>query len=403
MPQFQYTGRDRTGKKKTGTIIGISKREVVLKLREKGIAVMELNEAKQTLLNKEISIGPRVRSQQFVIFLRQFSTLLKAGVSVVDSTSILAGQTESKALKKVLIDVEEELRQGNPLSAAMGKHSAIFPSIVINMIAAGELGGSLEETLSRLADFFEKQHYTRQKIISAMTYPAIVGVVAVGVVIFLLAKVVPTFASMLEEAGGELPGITKFVLSASHFVQGYWWIILVLVFLFSLSIYLIRKKPSGKYYLDYAILKLPLFGKMLQKSSLARMARTLSSLFSSSVPVLQALSIVEKVVENEVVARVLRQSRGALERGQRLAEPMKEHWIFPPLVTQMIAIGEETGSLDAMLGKVADFYEKEVETATDRLKSLIEPLMIIFLASVVGTIVISIIVPMFKIYDSVGK
>ncbi|SFD61882.1 type IV pilus assembly protein PilC [Bacillus sp. OV194] len=403
MPQFQYTGRDRTGKKKTGTIIGISKREVVLKLREKGIAVMELNEAKQTLLNKEISIGPRVKSQQFVIFLRQFSTLLKAGVSVVDSTSILAGQTESKALKKVLIDVEEELRQGNPLSAAMGKHPAIFPSIVINMIAAGELGGSLEETLSRLADFFEKQHYTRQKIISAMTYPAIVGVVAVGVVIFLLAKVVPTFAAMLEDAGGELPGITKFVLSASHFVQGYWWIILVLVFLFSLSIYLIRKKSSSKYYLDYAILKLPLFGKMLQKSSLARMARTLSSLFSSSVPVLQALSIVEKVVENEVVARVLRQSRGALERGQRLAEPMKEHWIFPPLVTQMIAIGEETGSLDAMLGKVADFYEKEVETATDRLKSLIEPLMIVFLASVVGTIVISIIVPMFKIYDSVGK
>ncbi|MCK6257923.1 type II secretion system F family protein [Fictibacillus sp. KIGAM418] len=403
MPQFQYTGRDRTGKKKTGAIIGISKREAVLKLREKGIAVMELQEAKQTLLNKEISIGPRVKSQQFVIFLRQFSTLLKAGVSVVDSTSILAGQTESKALKKVLIDVEEELRQGNPLSAAMGKHLAIFPSIVINMIAAGELGGSLEETLSRLADFFEKQHYTRQKIISAMTYPAIVGVVAVGVVIFLLAKVVPTFASMLEEAGGELPGITKFVLSASHIVQGYWWIILVLVFLFSLSIYLIRKKPSSKYYLDYAMLKLPLFGKMLQKSSLARMARTLSSLFSSSVPVLQALSIVEKVVENEVVARVLRQSRGALERGQRLAEPMKEHWIFPPLVTQMIAIGEETGSLDAMLGKVADFYEKEVETATDRLKSLIEPLMIVFLASVVGTIVISIIVPMFKIYDSVGK
>ncbi|MFC0187369.1 type II secretion system F family protein [Fictibacillus aquaticus] len=403
MAQFSYVGRDKSGKKRTGSILGLSKREAVLKLKEKGIAVSEVKEVQTSLLNKEISIGNRVKSQQFVIFLRQFATLLRAGVSVVDSTHILSGQTESKALRNVLGDVEEELRQGNPLSQAFAKHRSIFPPIVVNMTAAGEMSGGLDDTLDQLATFFEKQHYTKQKIVSAMMYPTIVGFVAIFVVIFLLAKVVPSFAGMLEDAGGELPPITQFVLGASDFVQGYWWIFLLGSFLFYAGILVMKKNPSSKYYLDYAILKLPIFGKILQKSAIARMTRTLSSLFSSSVPILQALSIVEKIVENEVVAKVLRQSKDALETGQRLTEPMKAHWIFPPLVTQMIAIGEETGSLDEMLSKVAEFYEKEVESATDRLKSMIEPLMIVFLASIVGTIVIAIIVPMFKIYDTVGQ
>lgn len=402
MAQFSYVGRDKSGKKRTGSILGLSKREAVLKLKDKGIAVTDVQEVKQSFLNKEISIGKQVKSQQFVIFLRQFATLLRAGISVVDTTNILAAQTESKALQKVLADVEEELREGNHLSIAMGKHRAIFPSIVINMVAAGEASGNLDDALDQLATYFEKQHYTKQKIVSAMMYPMIVGVVAVFVVIFLLAKVVPSFAAMLEDAGGELPVITKFVLGASYFLQYFWWVLLVLAILMYLAIYLIRRNSSSKYYLDYALLKIPVFGRILQKSVLARMTRTLSSLFASSVPILQALSIVEKVAENEVVARVLHQSKNALETGQRLTEPMKQHWIFPPLVTQMISIGEETGSLDEMLAKVAEFYEKEVETATDRLKSLIEPIMIVILASIVGTIVISIIVPMFEIYKTIG-
>ncbi|MGM0804320.1 MAG: type II secretion system F family protein [Bacillota bacterium] len=402
MAQFSYVGRDKSGKKRTGSVLGLSKREAVLKLKEKGIAVTEVQEMKQTLFNKEISLGSPVKSQQFVIFLRQFATLLRAGVSVVDSTSIMAAQTESKALQKVLVDVEEELRQGNPLSNAMSRHRNVFPPMVINMVSAGEAGGSLDDTLDQLATYFEKQHYTKQKIISAMMYPMIVGVVAVFVVIFLLAKVVPTFAAMLQEAGGELPAITRFVLGASDFVQGFWWLLLIFLVLFYLALLIIRKNKSSRYYFDYVILKVPIFGKLLQKSALARMTRTLSSLFSSSVPILQSLSIVEKVVENEVVAKVIRESRSSLETGQRLTEPMKNHWIFPPLVTQMISIGEETGSLDEMLAKVADFYEKEVETGTDRLKALIEPLMIVFLASVVGTIVVSVMVPMFEIYKTIG-
>ncbi|TLS39233.1 type II secretion system F family protein [Pseudalkalibacillus caeni] len=401
MPQFQYSGRSKAGRIQRGKLIGASKREIVLKLREKGIVAIDIKEVEQTLLNKEITFGNPVKLQDFVIYLRQFSTLLKAGVTVVNSTNILAKQTESKALSNALIAIEEDLRAGKPLSHAAAKHKKIFPPMFVNMVLAGEVSGSLDESLDRLGEFYEKQHKTRQKVKSAMAYPAIIGIMAIGVVIFLLTNVVPTFASMLEDMGGELPALTKFVLSSSEFMQSYWWMTFLLIVTFALFLHIIRQKPSSKYYLDYAILRVPIFGKILQKAALARMTRTLSSLFSSSVPILQAIAIVEKVVGNEVIARVLRNSRHSLEIGKRLTEPMKEHWIFPPLVTQMIAIGEETGSLDAMLAKVADFYEDEVENATDQLKTLIEPLLIVFLAVLVGTIVLAIVVPMFEIYKTI--
>jgi type IV pilus assembly protein PilC len=403
MPQFKYQGRDVHGRKQRGVITGISKREAILKLREKGIKVIEINEVPETLLNKEITFGKPVKLQDFAIYLRQFATLLKAGVSVVESTRILASQTESKALKKALADVEEELRAGKPLSVATAKHKRIFPPMFVNMIKAGEAGGNMDETLERLADHFEKVHRTRQKVISALAYPFFVGIVAIIVVIFLLVAVVPTFVQMFADFGAELPAITKFVLKASEVMQEYWWLVILGIIILYVLFLLLKKQKESKYYLDYIALRMPIFGKMLQKAALARMTRTLSSLFSSSVPILQALAIVENVVENEVIAKVLRQSRHSLERGQSLTEPMKKHWAFPQLVTQMIAIGEETGSLDAMLAKVADFYEAEVETATDRLKSLIEPIMIVFLAGIVGTIVTSILVPMFEIFNQIQQ
>ena len=222
------------------------------------------------------------------------------------------------------------------------------------------------------------------------------------VVIFLLVSVVPTFVDMFADFGGELPAITQFVLNASEFMQNFWWLVVLLMIGCIVTIAMLRKNPQTKYYLDYFMLRVPIFGKMMQKAVLARMTRTLSSLFSSSVPILEAMNIVEKVVENEVIARVIRQCHDTLEKGQSMTGPMKKHWAFPPLVTQMIAIGEETGSLDAMLGKVADFYEQEVERSTDSIKSLIEPLMIVFLAGIVGTIVTSIMVPMFEIFNQVG-
>ncbi|WP_191567019.1 type II secretion system F family protein [Metabacillus idriensis] len=401
MARFKYEGRGKTGQA-SGVIVGTSRRDAIIKLQEKGVRITKIEELQETLLTKEISIGNPVKLQDFVIYLRQFSTLLKAGISVVDATNILARQTDSKALSKALFDVEEELRSGNALSAATSKHKKIFTSMFTNMVKAGEAAGNMDETLDRLAVHYEKQHKTKQKIISALAYPAVVGIVAIAVVIFLLVAVVPTFVTMFSDFGADLPLITQFVLGASEWMQSYWWIVILAIILVSITLTVMKGQLSTKYYLDVMALKTPIFGKMLQKAALARMTRTLSSLFSSSVPILQAISIVENIVENEVISRVLKESRNSLEKGNSLTEPMKDHWVFPPLVTQMIAIGEETGSLDEMLSKVADFYEDEVEQATDRLKSLIEPLMIVFLAGIVGVVVTSILVPMFDIFNKIN-
>lgn len=402
MKRFEYSGRSRQGKV-TGKIQAASKREALLILRDKGIRVLEMKELPESILHKDIVIGNPVKLQHFVIYLRQFSTLLKAGVSVVDATNILSQQTESKYLRKALEQIETELREGNPLSAALATHKKIFSPMYINMIKAGEAGGNMDETLDRLAEHYEKQHATKQKIASAMAYPIVVAFIAIAVVIFLLVSVVPTFVDMFADFGGELPAITKFVLGASEFMQKSWYMIVLFFVLLFLFILIIKRNKKTKYYFDYFVLRVPIFGSMMRKAVLARMTRTLSSLFSSSVPILQAMTIVEEVVENEVIGRVILQARDSLEKGQSITLPMKAHWAFPPLVTQMIVIGEQTGSLDSMLAKVADFYEKEVDNSTDRIKSLIEPLMIVVLAGLVGTIVISIMVPMFEIFNQVGK
>jgi type IV pilus assembly protein PilC len=401
MARFKYSGRDKRGKKE-GQVTAASRREAMAKLKEEGIRVIEMTEVPETLLTMELTIGNPVKLQHFVIYLRQFATLIKAGVTVVEATEILAVQTESKALKKALIAVEQDLREGNPYSDSVAKHKKIFNSMFINMVKAGEVAGNMDETLEKLADDFEKQHDTVSKVKSALTYPAVIGILAIGAVIFLLVGVVPTFVTMFEDMGAELPGITKFVLNASGFMQKFWWLVLLIILAFVFSIIYMKKNKKTKYYLDYFLLRMPIFGNMLQKAALARMMRTLSSLFSSSVPILQAMSIVEKVVENEVIAKVIRESRNSLEKGRSMTEPMMNHWAFPPLVTQMISIGESTGALDSMLSKIAEFYEKEVEQGTDRLKSLIEPIMIVFLAGVVGVIVLSIMMPMFSMFEQMS-
>ncbi|MFJ7744233.1 type II secretion system F family protein [Peribacillus sp. NPDC097295] len=402
MARFKYSGRNRSGKK-SGVVTADTKREAMEKLKLEGIRVIEMTMVPETLFTRDLSIGNPVKLQHFVIFIRQFSTLLQSGVTVVDATSILSQQTESKPLSKALESIEQDLQEGKALSEASAKHNKIFSTMYINMVKAGEAGGNLDSTLDRLADHFEKQQATRQKITSAMAYPVVVAFVAFFVVIFLLTSVVPTFADMFSDFGGELPAITQFVLGASGFMQKAWYLIILFVLLVAFAIMSVKKNPKTKYYYDFIMLRMPLFGKMMQKAVLARMTRTLSSLFSSSVPILQAMKIVEQVVENEVIGRVIHESHDSLERGGSITDPMKKHWAFPPLITQMISIGEKTGALDAMLGKVADFYEKEVEASTDRLKSLIEPLMIVLLAGIVGTIVISIMVPMFEIFNQVDN
>ncbi|WP_033828287.1 type II secretion system F family protein [Bacillus andreraoultii] len=401
MAIYKYIGRSREGKLKRGTVDAINKTQAIKKLREMDISPREITEA-TGLLNKEVTIGNPVKQQDFVIYCRQFATLIRAGVSIVDSTKILAKQTESKALKKVLTAIEEDIRGGIPFSDAAGKYPKIFPQIFVNMVRAGEATGNLDETLDRLAGYLEKQYDLKKKVQSTMAYPITLLIVIIAVVIFLMVTIIPSFSEMFAQFDSELPSITKFMLGVSTVVQKYWWFVLLIVIaIIATFSFFMKSNKVFQYSVHVAILKMPIFGKLLQKSAIARFSRTLSSLFSSSVPILQALTIVEKVVNNPVIGKVVLEARDSLETGSKLSEPLEKSWVIPPLVTQMVAIGEETGSLDFMLAKIADFYEAEVDRSVDTLKSLIEPIMIVLLAVVVGTIIMSIMVPMFTIYQQI--
>ena len=402
MARFKYEGRDRK-KIRTGYVTSSNRREAVQKLREDGIRVIDIREVPVGALQKDITFGNPVKRDQFIMFLRQFSTLMRAGVTIVDAVKILSQQVESKQLRKTLAEIEVELRKGNALSDSLAKYPKIFEPLTVNLVKAGELSGNIDDSLDRLATHYDKAYQTRQKVISAMSYPVVVGFLAIGVVIFLLSTIVPMFVDMFQGFGGELPLVTQLVMGASEFTVQYWYLLVLFALGFVGTIWLMKRSEQGRMVLDTLVLKIPIFGKLLQKSALARLTRTLSSLFTSSVPILQAMTMTEKVVGNAVMSKVLLASRDSLERGGSLTAPMKKHWAFPPLIPHMIAIGEQTGSLDHMLAKVAEFYEKEVEAETDRLKALIEPLMIVVLATLVGTIVLAIMMPMFEMFNNVDN
>ncbi|MEK4714450.1 type II secretion system F family protein [Sporosarcina sp. FSL K6-5500] len=401
MTVFKYSGRAKDGSHKKGIIDAPNKGKAIEVLRAKGINPREIQPSK-SILHKDIGMGATVKNQDFVIYCRQFATLIRAGISIVEATGILGDQTASKPLKHALHEVEVDIRSGTPFSDAARKHSKIFPPLFINMISAGEATGSLEDTLDRLAIYYEKQYTLKKKIQSTLMYPVALLLMTVVVVIFMMIFIVPRFTSMFADFGAELPWITLFVLGMSELIQNYWWGGLLLVVVVAIVlIYLQKNSEVFRYNVSLLSLKMPVFGKMLQKAAIARMTRTLSSLFSSSVPILNALTIVEKVVGNPVIGQVVLEARASLEQGGTLTAPLKKSWIFPPLVTQMTAIGEQTGSLDYMLEKIADFYEDDVDRTVDTLKALIEPLMIVVLAVVIGTIVLAIMVPMFSLFEQI--
>lgn len=400
MQYFKYVGRTEKGYLKRGTIQSKSRNQAIIDLKAQGIQPRELTETKPSIFTTDISIGNNaVKHRDFIIYCRQFATLIRAGITIVDATNILAHQTDSKGLKKALLLVESELRDGRSFSEAVKSHPKIFPTIFVHMIEAGEMTGNLDETLDRLATYFEKQYNIRKKVQSTMAYPIVLTFVIIAVVIFLMLAIIPNFLSMFEQMGSELPFVTQLVVNISNFVQQSWWVLLsILLVVIGIFIYLYRQNKAFNYSVHVMLLRMPIFGQLLQKSAIARMSRTLASLFSSSVPILQALGIVAKVVNNPVIGKVVLEARENLESGQSLSEPLKKSWVFPPLVSHMTAIGEETGSLDYMLEKIADFYEEDVDRTVDTLRTLIEPLMIILLAGVVGFIVLSIIVPMLSIF-----
>ncbi|MEO4053316.1 type II secretion system F family protein [Solibacillus sp. CAU 1738] len=399
MTVYKYTGRTKTGVTKKGIIDATNKNAAILKLRDQGINPREIVES-TSILHMDLNIGGKIKNQEFVIYCRQFATLIRAGVSIVEATNILARQSTSKQLKKALEQVEEDVRSGISFSQAVGKHPKVFPELFTNMMRSGEATGDIDETLERLANMFEKQYNLKKKVQSTLTYPAVLMVITVVIVFFLLIFIVPTFVSTFDEIGADLPLITVLTVALSEWLQKFWWIVIGTVIIAVVTFNSLYKKNKQFHFaINLALLKMPIFGSLFQKSAIARLMRTLSSLFSSAVPILQALTISEKVSGNPVIGKVVLEARSSLEKGSTLSEPLEKSWIFPPLVTSMTQIGESTGSLDYMLEKIADFYEDEVDRSVDTLKSLIEPLMILVLAVVIGLIVAAIMLPMFSLYE----
>lgn len=403
MAQFQYLVVDRKGNRINGTIESDRRDMAIMELKNQGFYILQIKKSRTNALKREIEIGKIVKVEELVVFIRQLATLIKAGVTIIDALFVLTEQTENKKFRKILRQIEADVRNGETFSSALSNHPKIFPVLIINMVRAGEISGNLDETLNGVAIFLEKESNTRKKVKSALTYPTVVSIFAVLVTIFLLIKVVPGFVNLYADFGAELPLPTRIVIGISNFFIHQLYMLIGFVLLIVGSLYMVSKNLKWKYYLDYAKLKIPVFGKLMQKSALSRFSRTFSTLLASAVPILQALTMVSQVVNNEAIAKPIRDARDHLRQGNPLHEPLKKNPLFPPLLTHMMAIGEETGSIDEMLNKVADFYEADVETMTDQLKSLIEPLMIVFLTVIVGTIILAVIMPMFGIYNLIGS
>lgn len=402
MAIFQYEGKLLNGKRKKGRITAVSLREAKDKLRQESILVTDLSELESTGLNKEVNILPeRVKIEHLIMYVRQFATLIRAGVPIVRATSILRVQTESKVLKKTLSQVEDDLKEGIAYSEAIKKHPRVFSNFFSSMALAGETSGNLEEALDQIGLQLQKQYDVKRKVISALTYPLVVSIVAIGVVAFLMVNVVPTFASIFGQLGGELPLITRIVVAVSDFIAAFWWLLLAIAILGVFVFTWMLKRDRERFVIDRVLLKMPIFGPIVTKSQIALLTRSLAVLLQAAVPILTAIEITERIVSNRVIRKGLTEAREMMAQGIPLHEPLMRNSNFPPLMTQMIAVGEESGDLDSMLNEVAEFYETEVETTTDRLKSIIEPLLIVVLASVVGVIVISIVVPMFQIYGDI--
>jgi type IV pilus assembly protein PilC len=393
---FKYSVRDKTGKVISGKLEGESREAVSNKLRSMGYIILNLSEDRFAALNK-IQFGTTVKAKDITIFSRQFATMINAGLSLTKCLNILAGQSESKELREIIGQVGRDVEAGQSLSEALAKHIKIFPPIFINMVKAGETGGVLDEVLNRLADHFENENALKGKIKSAMTYPvAMLGLVLV-ILTAMMVFVVPTFQQMFADMGGTLPLPTQILVNISEGVRGMPGIIFVAsVVVITIAFKRWVSTESGRFIWDGIKLRMPVVGGLIRKISLARFTRTFGTLVSAGVPILSALDIVGDTAGNEVVARAVKKVRSAIKEGETIAKPLGESNVFPSMLVQMIAVGEETGALDTMLNKIADFYDEEVSAGVDGLTSLIEPMMMATLGVIVGGMVIALYMPMFQ-------
>ncbi|WP_438434478.1 type II secretion system F family protein [Gorillibacterium sp. sgz500922] len=405
MPKYHYKAITAAGHSSTGTLEAQTLSQASEQLRSQGLWIMSLKDQNDSMLTRDFNIslgGDKVKLEHFTVFCRQLATMYKSGVSLVDSVHLLSEHAPTKPFRKVLAEIAEEMKDGTQFSDAAAKHPKIFGPIFVNMVKAGEAGGNLDAMLERLAVFFEKEHNTRQKVKSAMVYPTIMAVVMVVVVTFMMIFVIPKFVDSFASMNIELPLPTRIVMHVSEFMQSYWYVVFLIILAPKLTLALIRKSETGRERLDFIKLKVPVFGKLWHKQAIARFSRTFSSLFAAAVPLMEGLTLVSQVVANEAIGKVLHKLREDIMRGESMSGPLRRNKLFPPMVVEMIAVGEQTGALDIMLEKIADFYEADVDAMADRLKSLLEPLMILLLASVVGVIVLAVMTPTFKLMQEMN-
>jgi len=400
MPNYSWKGRTRGGRVQEGVLVAESKEAAVASLRKQQIIVTAVTEkGKEFALPK---LGGRVSQKELAIFTRQFSVMIDAGLPLVQCLEILGSQQENKAFQKVLLQVRQDVESGSTLADALRKHPRVFDDLFCNMIAAGEAGGILDTILQRLSQYIEKAVKLRAAVRSAMVYPVAVISIAVLVVWVILWRVIPTFASLFEGLGASLPLPTRITIALSNFIGAWWWVMILSVFA---SIFLINryhKTYRGRRHLDAILLRVPVLGGVLRKIAVARFCRTLATLVSSGVPILEGLEITAHTSGNAIVEDAIMATRRSVEEGKTIAEPLKSSDVFPSMVVQMVAVGEQTGALETMLSKVADFYEDEVDEATANLLSLLEPVMIVILGGVIGGIVISMYMPMFDLITKIG-
>lgn len=404
MPTYVVVGRNqRTNQPVNTQREAANREELEAMLRREQITVVSVREKGRDIALPKL-VGGRVSSKELAIFTRQFSVMIDAGLPLVQCLEILATQQEkNKYFKQVLTQVRTDVESGSTLSDAMAKHPKVFDNLYTNMVAAGETGGILDTILQRLATFIEKIVKLRSDVISALIYPSAVIVLAVVVIAVIMVVVIPAFRSIFEGLlgpGERLPLPTEIVIAVSSFMASYWWLIILVLGLIAWAISAYYKTPGGRYQIDRLMLKIPIIGDILLKIAVARFSRTLATLLSSGVPILESLDITARTAGNVIVGNAINRVRDSIEQGQTIVEPLKASGVFPSMVCQMIGVGEQTGALDAMLSKIADFYELEVDAAIANLLTLIEPVMIAFLGVTIGSIVIAMYLPLFTL---VGK
>lgn len=403
MPVYLWKGSDRKGKPQKGDIEADNAAVARQLLLRRGITVKSFKEKPKDLSDYVPALQQKVKERELVIFVRQFATMIDAGLPLVQCLEILQEQQENTTFRRILRVIKKDVEEGSTLSEALKKHPKVFDILFVNLVTAGEMGGILDVILNRLAAYIEKISNLKKKVKGAMTYPGIVVTVAVVVVAVILIYVIPIFAGLFRDAGSSLPPLTLFVISISEFAQSYFhWILLGLILLV-IAIGRIRKTEKGRDATDRLLLRLPVFGILLRKVAVARFSRTLGTMLSSGVPILDGLDIVAASAGNTVIEKALREVRAGIAEGLPIADPLQETKVFPPMVTHMIAVGEATGALDKMLSKIADFYDDEVDVAVDALTSLLEPLLIVFLGVTVGGLLVAMYLPIFQLADVVSR